>query len=136
MTVELIDELLADAKERMSKSVESTRNEAVGEIFRWNIENHTKLGAQVRRTMAARDRLLMGVDLRKDRATLEQAYDDCQGVTARFNLNLLSRIAERVTFVLIPPLLLIFLVLGTIFLGIATPTEASATGMSSRLPSR
>jgi GntP family gluconate:H+ symporter len=36
--------------------------------------------------------------------------------------------AERVTFVLIPPLLLIFLVLGTIFLGVATPTEGGAMG--------
>jgi TRAP-type mannitol/chloroaromatic compound transport system permease large subunit len=43
-------------------------------------------------------------------------------------LGLLSRLAERVTFVLIPPLLLIFLVLGTIFLGIATPTEGGAMG--------
>src|SRR5450756_3210978 len=40
----------------------------------------------------------------------------------------LSRMAERVTFVLIPPLLLIFLVLGTIFLGVATPTEGGAMG--------
>src|SRR5687768_17389782 len=44
------------------------------------------------------------------------------------HLGLLSRIAERVTFVLIPPLFLIFLVLGTIFLGIATPTEGGAMG--------
>jgi GntP family gluconate:H+ symporter len=43
-------------------------------------------------------------------------------------LGLLSRMAERVTFVLIPPLALIFLVLGTIFLGIATPTEGGAMG--------
>jgi GntP family gluconate:H+ symporter len=43
-------------------------------------------------------------------------------------LGLLSNMAERVTFVLIPPLLLIFLVLGTIFLGIATPTEGGAMG--------
>ncbi|MCE1190560.1 MAG: TRAP transporter large permease subunit [Acidovorax sp.] len=43
-------------------------------------------------------------------------------------LGLLSRVAERVTFVLIPPLLLIFLVLGTIFLGVATPTEGGAMG--------
>ena len=43
-------------------------------------------------------------------------------------MGLLSRMAERVTFVLIPPLLLIFLVLGTIFLGIATPTEGGAMG--------
>ena len=47
-------------------------------------------------------------------------------------LGLLSRMAERVTFVLIPPLLLIFLVLGTIFLGIATPTEGGAMGAHGR----
>ncbi|MFA5490132.1 MAG: TRAP transporter large permease subunit [Candidimonas sp.] len=39
-----------------------------------------------------------------------------------------SEIAERVTFVMIPPLLLIFLVLGTIFIGLATPTEGGAMG--------
>ena len=43
-------------------------------------------------------------------------------------LGLLSNMAERVTFVLIPPLALIFLVLGTIFLGVATPTEGGAMG--------
>jgi len=43
-------------------------------------------------------------------------------------IGLLSKLAERVTFVLIPPLLLIFLVLGTIFLGVATPTEGGAMG--------
>jgi len=43
-------------------------------------------------------------------------------------LGLLSRLTERVTFVLIPPLALIFLVLGTIFLGVATPTEGGAMG--------
>jgi TRAP-type mannitol/chloroaromatic compound transport system permease large subunit len=43
-------------------------------------------------------------------------------------LKLLSRIALRVTFVLIPPMALIFLVLGTIFLGVATPTEGGAMG--------
>jgi len=43
-------------------------------------------------------------------------------------LGVLSRLAEQVTFVLIPPLVLIFLVLGTIFLGIATPTEGGAMG--------
>ena len=48
-------------------------------------------------------------------------------------LNLLSRMAEKVTFVLIPPLALIFLVLGTIFLGIATPTEGGAMGAGGAL---
>jgi GntP family gluconate:H+ symporter len=61
----------------------------------------------------------------------------CAGVLLAFvialinkitRLGLLSRLAERVTFVLIPPLLLIFLVLGTIFLGVATPTEGGAMG--------
>ncbi len=45
-----------------------------------------------------------------------------------FGIGLLSRMAERVTFVLIPPLGLIFLVLGTIFIGVATPTEGGAMG--------
>jgi TRAP-type mannitol/chloroaromatic compound transport system permease large subunit len=45
-----------------------------------------------------------------------------------FKLGLLSRMAEKVVFVLIPPLALIFLVLGTIFLGIATPTEGGGMG--------
>jgi GntP family gluconate:H+ symporter len=61
----------------------------------------------------------------------------CAGVVLAFVIavinkvsraGLLSRMAERVTFVLIPPLLLIFLVLGTIFLGVATPTEGGAMG--------
>ena len=43
-------------------------------------------------------------------------------------MGLLSRLAQQVTFVLIPPLILIFLVLGTIFLGVATPTEGGAMG--------
>ncbi|HYD15373.1 MAG TPA: TRAP transporter large permease subunit [Hyphomicrobium sp.] len=42
--------------------------------------------------------------------------------------SLLSSIAERVTFVMVPPLLLIFLVLGTILVGLATPTEGGAMG--------
>ncbi|MDQ7990311.1 MAG: TRAP transporter large permease subunit [Candidatus Dactylopiibacterium sp.] len=48
-------------------------------------------------------------------------------------LRLLSRMAEQFTFVLVPPLALIFLVLGTIFLGIATPTEGGAMGAAGAL---
>ena len=43
-------------------------------------------------------------------------------------INMMSRLAQQVIIVLIPPLALIFLVLGTIFLGIATPTEGGAMG--------
>lgn len=44
------------------------------------------------------------------------------------NLGWLSAIARRVTFVMVPPLALVFLVLGTIFIGVATPTEGGAMG--------
>ena len=50
------------------------------------------------------------------------------GVNKVFKLGMLSALAERVTFVMIPPLFLIFLVLGTIFIGVATPTEGGAMG--------
>jgi TRAP-type mannitol/chloroaromatic compound transport system permease large subunit len=50
-----------------------------------------------------------------------------------FKLGLFSQMAEKVTFVLIPPLALIFLVLGTIFIGIATPTEGGAMGATGAL---
>ncbi|MGE0063186.1 MAG: TRAP transporter large permease subunit [Xanthobacteraceae bacterium] len=45
----------------------------------------------------------------------------------------LSRIAQQTTFVMVPPLFLIFLVLGTIFIGVATPTEGGAMGASGAL---
>ncbi|KQZ15734.1 C4-dicarboxylate ABC transporter [Mesorhizobium sp. Root554] len=45
-----------------------------------------------------------------------------------FSFNMMSRLAQQVIIVLIPPLALVFLVLGTIFLGIATPTEGGAMG--------
>jgi TRAP-type mannitol/chloroaromatic compound transport system permease large subunit len=43
-------------------------------------------------------------------------------------LRILSLLAQQVTFVMVPPLFLIFLVLGTIFIGVATPTEGGAMG--------
>jgi L-histidine N-alpha-methyltransferase len=44
---------------------------------------------RVRAQMRSEDRLLLGTDLRKDRATLEAAYNDAAGVTAEFNKNIL-----------------------------------------------
>ncbi len=41
---------------------------------------------------------------------------------------IVSAMTEQVTFVMVPPLALIFLVLGTIFIGLATPTEGGAMG--------
>src|SRR5579883_2474865 len=48
-------------------------------------------------------------------------------------LNLLSKLAQQVVIVMMPPLALIFLVLGTIFVGIATPTEGGAMGAAGAL---
>jgi TRAP-type mannitol/chloroaromatic compound transport system permease large subunit len=45
----------------------------------------------------------------------------------------LSHVAQQTTFVMVPPLFLIFLVLGTIFIGVATPTEGGAMGASGAL---
>jgi len=65
-----------------------------------NIGNFTRAEAatflrRIRDTMTPADRMLVGVDLRKDRAVLEAAYDDAAGVTAAFNLNLLARINQE-----------------------------------------
>ena len=46
----------------------------------------------VRSVMGRDDGLLLSADLKKNKAMLEAAYDDAQGVTAAFNLNLLARI--------------------------------------------
>ncbi|HZL39122.1 MAG TPA: TRAP transporter large permease subunit [Pseudolabrys sp.] len=54
--------------------------------------------------------------------------------TARFlGFRFLSHMAQQTTFVMVPPLFLIFLVLGTIFIGVATPTEGGAMGASGAL---
>ena len=47
---------------------------------------------QVRKRMIVEDKLLIGIDLRKKPELLVKAYNDSQGVTAKFNLNLLQRI--------------------------------------------
>jgi dimethylhistidine N-methyltransferase len=47
---------------------------------------------RIRRLVGTDGAALIGADRQKDRATLERAYDDAQGVTAEFNRNLLARI--------------------------------------------
>jgi L-histidine Nalpha-methyltransferase len=62
-----------------------------------NIGNFDRDGARkflfsLRDVLRDGDALLLGADLKKDRATLEAAYDDALGVTAAFNLNQLVRL--------------------------------------------
>ncbi len=46
----------------------------------------------LRQVLQEGDAVLLGADLKKDRAVLEAAYNDALGVTAAFNLNVLARI--------------------------------------------
>jgi dimethylhistidine N-methyltransferase len=55
-------------------------------------EENTRFLPAMRGALRPEDRFLLGVDLLKDPAILTAAYDDAEGVTARFNLNLLARI--------------------------------------------
>src|SRR5690606_34038895 len=48
--------------------------------------------ANFRKVVGDGAEMLVGVDLRKDPAVLERAYDDAAGVTAEFNLNVLRRL--------------------------------------------
>jgi dimethylhistidine N-methyltransferase len=71
-----------------------------GKLILWlgsNIGNFERAEAahflgQLRQRLAPADRLLIGIDLRKQRAILEAAYDDPCGITAAFNRNILGRI--------------------------------------------
>jgi len=57
----------------------------------------------------------------------------CALLNRLLRLKLLSALAEQAIFVMAPPLALIFLVLGTIFIGVATPTEGGAMGATGAL---
>ncbi|PCI36756.1 MAG: L-histidine N(alpha)-methyltransferase [Rhodospirillaceae bacterium] len=48
--------------------------------------------ANAAKTVGPDGALLIGIDLKKDVDTLNAAYDDAQGITAQFNLNLLTRL--------------------------------------------
>lgn len=61
-------------------------------IGNFGVENGISFLRGLRHVMNADDLLFIGFDLQKDPRTILRAYDDSQGVTARFNLNLLSRI--------------------------------------------
>ena len=61
-------------------------------IGNYEPEEAAELLNMVRRSLSPGDALLLGTDMAKDKSTLLAAYNDAQGVTARFNLNVLFRI--------------------------------------------
>jgi dimethylhistidine N-methyltransferase len=62
---------------------------SIGNFEPWEAE---RVLSRVCDGLSAGDALLLGVDLKKDEATLLAAYDDAAGVTADFNLNMLARL--------------------------------------------
>jgi dimethylhistidine N-methyltransferase len=50
---------------------------------------------RIRDVMAEGEYFLLGIDRRKDPAVIEAAYNDSQGLTARFNLNILAHLNRR-----------------------------------------
>lgn len=56
-----------------------------------------RLLSRVRQLVGIDGGLLIGVDLKKDAGILERAYNDAEGVTAEFNLNMLSHINRRLS---------------------------------------
>lgn len=59
-----------------------------------NFDHESSVGffRGLRAVMSENDRLFIGFDLQKDPHIIAAAYDDASGVTAQFNLNLLTRI--------------------------------------------
>jgi len=66
-----------------------------GTIGNFDPRERRRFLSELARVMDATDTFLVGVDLVKDVARLEAAYDDPEGVTAAFNINMLSVLNHR-----------------------------------------
>ncbi|MEE8516165.1 MAG: L-histidine N(alpha)-methyltransferase [Alphaproteobacteria bacterium] len=64
-------------------------------IGNFDAQERTRLLDHVTAAMAPGDYFLVGFDLQKDVAIIEAAYNDAQGVTAEFNLNMLRHLNRR-----------------------------------------
>jgi L-histidine N-alpha-methyltransferase len=84
----------ADGMRELDGATEARRlilwlGSSIGNLDR---ESAARFLGELREEMVEHEKLLVGIDLRKEATRLERAYDDARGVTARFNLNLLRRI--------------------------------------------
>jgi L-histidine N-alpha-methyltransferase len=61
-------------------------------IGNFSREQAVRLLSHIASAMSSSDRFLLGADLVKDPKVITQAYNDAQGVTAAFNLNILERL--------------------------------------------
>lgn len=92
-----IEAYAADYFAGMAELGKSKRGRTLALFLGSNISNFDPPEAQkflraLRQVLQEGDALLLGADLKKDKETLEAAYNDALGVTAAFNLNVLARI--------------------------------------------
>lgn len=64
-------------------------------IGNFNPEQAQEFLSRVKTTLGKKGSLLIGVDLKKDKQVLENAYNDCQGITSAFNKNVLTHINDQ-----------------------------------------
>lgn len=92
-----VEGMIGDYFEMMDELNEQTDRKKILLFLGGNIGNFDKAEVkdflvQVRSVMRSGDYLFIGFDLKKDPRVIINAYDDAQGITAAFNLNLLTRI--------------------------------------------
>ena len=92
-----IEAYAADYFDSLTELARKERGRTLALFLGSNISNFGRNEAPVflralRGVLRTGDALLLGADLKKDRRVLEPAYDDALGLTAAFNLNLLSRV--------------------------------------------
>jgi L-histidine Nalpha-methyltransferase len=92
-----VEPIVADYTEgmRQNSSVQSGRRLVLyigSSIGNFSPEDAVEVLRGVRAQLSPGDCLLLGTDMVKDAQMLHEAYDDAAGVTARFNMNVLTRI--------------------------------------------
>ncbi|HVY57391.1 MAG TPA: TRAP transporter large permease subunit [Xanthobacteraceae bacterium] len=102
---------------------------ALGLVPRLNLLVLTTVSALIAYLMMQRTQVQGGADFVVLTMSLTVAIAFTLALLDRLlRIGILSKMTQEVTFVMVPPLALIFLVLGTIFIGVATPTEGGAMG--------
>ena len=97
-----IDILVADLGSPIQIPIEFPREKRLvfypgSSLGNFHPEQATELLSRFRELLDVDGALLIGVDLQKERAILEAAYDDKAGITAEFNLNILSHINHLIS---------------------------------------
>lgn len=95
-----VDAVLAEYQDGLEHLVRAGRGPRLYTWLGSNVGNFDRAGAAqfltaLQHHLDIEDRLVIGIDRRKEKSVLEAAYDDSRGVTARFNLNILKRISAE-----------------------------------------